>query len=270
MTDLGRLRFSNSGIDCKHASYGPGSSMGRHYHDDTTVVFTIAGSFTHKMRSRSTCLTPTGLLYLPAGETHADDFGPKGAACFITAIDAAWVSQRLPTSDIDTKGPRIDADGYLRGLVLKMYEEFQQPDSLSDLIVEGTFLELLGRLFREKDQTHHDAPSWMRRIKAMLQDSFREPISLRDLARTAGVHPSHLAREFHRIYGLTVGDYIRKLRVNYVAARLTNTGQNQESLTDLSLHAGFSSHAHMCSTFKRAVGMTPSQYKKAHGITSIR
>jgi AraC family transcriptional regulator len=110
----------------------------------------------------------------------------------------------------------------------------------------------------------------MRRIKAMLQDSFREPISLRDLARTAGVHPSHLAREFHRIYGLTVGDYIRKLRVNYVAARLTNTGQNQESLTDLSLHAGFSSHAHMCSTFKRAVGMTPSQYKKAHGITSIR
>jgi len=90
------------------------------------------------------------------------------------------------------------------------------------------------------------------------------------LLKFAGVHPSHVAREFHRIYGMTVGDYIRKLRVEFVADRLIQPHKDTPSLTDLALCAGFSSHAHMAAIFKRVTGMTPTEYRKAHGITSIR
>lgn len=265
-----RFRFQNSGIDCKQALYRAESSMGRHYHGHTTIVFTLSGSFTHTMRSQATTVAPHGLIYVPAGETHADNFGSGGARCFITDVDATWVSKRLAGTSKRAEEPRIASGGYLHSLVLRMYEEFKRPDSLSDLIVEGAFLELLGRWFREGDREHRDAPAWLRSVKTLLQDSFRESISLQNLSQVAGVHSSHVAREFHRVYDLTVGEYIRKLRVEFVAEKLRNPGKEAASLTDLALLAGFSSHAHMSWMFKRATGMTPSQYRKAHEITSIR
>jgi AraC family transcriptional regulator len=278
MTSPGYAQFSNSTIDCRQSQYQAGISLQRHYHDSTWMVFALSGSFALTMRCRETVLAAHSLLYLPAGEVHANVFGSHGAAVFITAIDSAWIGHRLEVINTDADRPRIAPAGYLRGLAAKMYAEFNSPDALSDLIVEGTFLELLGRWFRDGFPQHRDAPAWMRRVKSLLQDSFRDPVSLNDVAQVAGVHPSHGAREFHRIYGMTVGEYIRKLRVEFVAQQLvqplknTNRNKNRDavSLTDLALCAGFSSHAHMAATFKRVTGMTPTDYRKAHGITSIR
>lgn len=221
-------------------------------------------------RSRETTFGPRSLFYLPAGEMHAASFGSHGAGVFVTAVDPRWIGNRLEIVDDDAERPKVAPPGYLRGLALKMYEEFKSPDALSDLIVEGAFLELLGRWFRGGSRQANDAPAWMRRVKAFLQDSFRGPVSLNEVALVAGVHPSHVAREFQRMYGMTVGDYIRKLRVDFVADRLIQPQKEVLSLTDLALGAGFSSHAHMAAMFKRVTGMTPSQYRKAHGITSIR
>lgn len=266
-----KLRFQNSGIDCRRALYRAASSTGLHYHDDTNLVFALTGSFTQTMSSRATVLAPSSLMYVPAGEMHATHFGPRGACCFFVAIDEAWVDKRLETAKIDARGPRIASDGsHLQALALKMYEEFKSPDSLSDLIVEGALLELLGRWFREGSGRHENAPGWLRSVKTLLQDSFRESISLSDLSQAVGVHSSHIAREFHRAYGLTIGEYIRRLRVGLVAEKLRNPGKDGDTLTDLALQAGFSSHAHMSSVFKRMTGMTPLEYKRAHGIASIR
>jgi AraC family transcriptional regulator len=270
MSVPGYSQFSNSTIDCRQSLYQAGASLQRHYHESTWVVLAFSGSFSLTMRSRETILASRSLFYLPAGEMHTNVFGSQGAGVFITAVDPSWIGNRLEIVNADVDCPRIAPPGYLRGLALKMYEEFKSPDALSDLIVEGAFLELLGRWFRGGFDQPSDAPSWMRRVKAFLQDGFRDAISLNDVAQVAGVHPSHVAREFHRIYGMTVGDYIRKLRVEFVAERLIQPHKDTPSLTDLALCAGFSSHAHMAAMFKRVTGMTPTEYRKAHGITSIR
>jgi AraC family transcriptional regulator len=270
MSSPAQFQFSNSTIDCKQSHYQAGVTLQRHYHDSTWVVFAFSGSCALTTRAFQTMLAPTTLLYLPAGEMHANVFGSRGAGVFITSIDPAWIGNRLEITNGDEDRPRIAPIGHLRSLAVKMYEEFKRPDALSDLIVEGAFLELLGRWFREGIHQPRDAPAWMRRVQALLHDSFRDSVSLDHVAQVAGVHPSHVAREFHRIYGMTVGDYVRKLRVEFVAERLVQPHKDTPSLTDLALGAGFSSHAHMASMFKRATGMTPTEYRKAHGITSIR
>jgi len=265
-----KFRFQTSGIECRRAIYRAASSTGRHYHDDTNLVFTISGSLTQSMSSRTTLLTPSALMYVPAGEMHATNFGPGGASCFFVAMNAEWVDKRFDNAKIDGSEPRIiGGASYLQSVVLKMYEEFRQPDELSDVIMEGALLELFGRWFREGKLTSREIPGWLRTVRNLLHDSFRESISLEDLSQTVGVHSSHIAREFHGAYGLTVGEYIRKLRVDFVSAQLRNPNRKQIPLTDLALQAGFSSHAHMSSVFKRVTGMTPSQYQKAHGAISI-
>ena len=261
-----QLQFANSRIDCKQSHYQAGALRQRHYHDSTWVVFTFTGSFALTMRSAESLLTPKSLLYIPAGEAHSNVFGSQGAGVFITAIEPAWIGNRLDIVSAKVEKPRIAPAGSLTGLALKMYHEFRSPDTLSDLIVEGAFLELLGRWFREESQKGRNAPLWLNQVKALLHDSFREPVSLNQAAQVAGVHPSHVAREFRRAYGITIGEYVRKLRVESVAQRLLQPRKDTASLADLALGAGFSSQAHMSAVFKRVIGMTPGEYRKAHGL----
>jgi AraC family transcriptional regulator len=218
------------------------------------------------MRSAENLLTPKGLVYVPAGEAHSNVFGSQGAEVFVIAIDPEWIGNRLDIVSDKAEAPRIDPAGALTGLALKIYREFRSPDTLSDLIVEGTFLELLGRWFRGECPNDRSAPLWLRQVKGLLHDSFRGPLSLDQAAQAAGVHPSHVAREFRRAYGLTIGEYTRKLRVESVAQQLVHTRKNTISLADLALETGFSSQAHMSSVFKRVTGMTPSEYRRAHGL----
>jgi AraC family transcriptional regulator len=260
------LQFSNARIDCTQSHYHAGALRQRHYHDSSWMVFTFAGSFALTMRSVESLLTPKSLLYLPAGEAHSNVFGSQGAGVFITAIDPAWIGSRLQIAGAQAEIPRIAPAGLLTGLALKIYREFRSPDTLSDLIVEGAFLELLGGWLREEFYNNRTVPLWLRQVKQLLHDSFRGPLSLNQVAQAAGVHPSHAAREFHRVYGLTIGEYMRKLRVEFVAQQLLVPGKDFLSLADLALSAGFSSQAHMAAVFKALMGMTTSEYRKAHGL----
>jgi AraC family transcriptional regulator len=261
-----QLQFSNARIDCRQARYQAGALRQRHYHDSAWVVFTLTGSFALTMRSAESLLTPRSLVYVPAGEAHSNVFGSQGAGVFVTAIDPAWIGDRLEVVSAEVENPRIAPAGLLTGLALKIYREFRSPDTLSDLIVEGAFLELLGGWLRQDFHKDRGAPFWLRQVKGLLHDSFREPVSLNQVARAAGVHPSHVAREFRRAYGMTIGEYVRNLRVEFVAERLLCPGKDTVSLTDLALDAGFSSQAHMAAVFHRVMGMPPGQYRKAHGL----
>lgn len=260
------LQFANARIDCRQSNYQAGALRQRHYHENTWVVFTFAGSFSLSMRSAENLLTPKSLVYVPAGEAHSNVFGSQGAEVFVMAIDPAWIGNRLDLLSPETEKPRIAPAGLFTGMALRIYREFKSPDTLSDLIVEGSFLELLGRWMRQDFHKHGSAPPWLRRVKALLHDSFREPLSLNQVAQSAGVHPSHVAREFHRAFGVTIGEYLRTLRVESVAQQLIDNRKNTASLTEMALEAGFSSHAHMTAVFNRVTGMTPSQYRKAHGL----
>jgi len=261
-----QLQFSNASIDCKQAHYHAGALRERHYHDSTWVVFTFNGSCSLNMRATETQLTPKSLVYVPAGEVHSNVFGSQGAKLFVIATDPAWVSNRLDMLSSESEKPRVAPAGLFTGLALRIYREFRRPDTLSDLIVEGSFMELLGRWMRQESHKGRSAPLWLRQIRGLLHDSFREPFSLNQLAQVAGAHPSHVAREFRRAYGMTIGEYMRKLRVESVAQQLAQRSKNTASLADMALDAGFSSQAHMSAVFKRVIGMTPSEYRRAHGL----
>lgn len=263
------LQFELSGTACTQASYAPSSCTGLHYHEDSNLVLVLSGSLKHRMCSRSTALGTSSVLYVPAGELHDTNFGSDGTSCFFIGIDDTWVKGRLDGLDSGSLPPAIMPEGgTLRPLVLKIYQEFVNPDSVSDLIVEGALLELIARWQRQGTGRNRKPPAWLESVRTILHDSFRESLSLNHLAAEVGIHPSHIAREFHNTYRLTIGEYIRQLRIAFVADQLCGP-LIQGSLTQLALLAGFSSHAHMCSVFKRVLGMTPTEYKRVHGNSAI-
>lgn len=93
-----------------------------------------------------------------------------------------------------------------------------------------------------------------------IEEHLREDISLEEIARQA--HSSLFW--FHRVFALLVGDslgeYLRKRRLNCAAVELVTTNQR---IIDIAVKYGFSSHEAFTRAFSAHFGITPSQYRRS-------
>jgi AraC-like DNA-binding protein len=74
----------------------------------------------------------------------------------------------------------------------------------------------------------------------------------RELA--VGVHPVYLASAFRRHYRCSIGEYKRRLRVEFICGEIA---RSDAPLSQVALAAGYSDQAHFSRSFKRFAGMTP-------------
>jgi AraC-like DNA-binding protein len=157
------------------------------------------------------------------------------------------------------EGPAQFDSGSLPWLAMRLYREFRQRDNLTPLAIEGLTLELLVGAARQSAHVlKNGATGWLKKARHFLHQRFHEPFTLGDVAEFSGVHPVSLARAFRRTYRCTVGEYVRKLRIEFACQQLT---ASDASLVEIAFSAGFSEQSHLCRTFKRLTGLTPSEYR---------
>jgi AraC family transcriptional regulator len=83
-------------------------------------------------------------------------------------------------------------------------------------------------------------------------------MELNHLAQTVGIHPVHLAREFRRFFQCTMGEYVRRLRVESACQEIIKA---ELPLSEIALKYGFYDQSHFTNIFKQLTGMTPAHYK---------
>jgi AraC family transcriptional regulator len=103
-------------------------------------------------------------------------------------------------------------------------------------------------------------PIWLGNADETIRAHFTEPLALAEIAKRVKVHPVHLAREYRRYFNCTIGEQIRRLRVEYACEQLTTTDL---SLADIALASGFSDQSHFSVRFKQQIGTAPSHYRQA-------
>lgn len=154
------------------------------------------------------------------------------------------------------EGPRVTvADPTARAWAISLIQELQTRDSGWELIVDGLILVGLGRLTRVAELAAH-RPAWL--DEAI--DLARQQQPLVAIARRIGRHPSHVAREFHRHEGVTVGEFARRCRLE-LAARALREGER--SIGQVALDAGFCDQSHFTNAFRRVFGVTPRRYLRS-------
>ncbi len=104
-----------------------------------------------------------------------------------------------------------------------MYREFLATDDIAPLAMEGVLLEILAESARVIGENGAHAPIWLRRVREALEDSYLLAPSLAELAAIGGVHPVHLSREFRKHYDTTIGEFIRKRRIEHACHLLANS-----------------------------------------------
>ncbi|MDQ1041120.1 DNA-binding LacI/PurR family transcriptional regulator/AraC-like DNA-binding protein/signal transduction histidine kinase [Streptomyces sp. V3I8] len=92
-----------------------------------------------------------------------------------------------------------------------------------------------------------------------LYEHWRRPISRWQVAQAAGVSPDHLGKLFQQRYGLTVWDYLTRLRIRRAADRLRSS---DDSVQSVARAVGFRDRAYFSRVFRRVTGTAPHHYRE--------
>ena len=113
---------------------------------------------------------------------------------------------------------------------------------------------------REQRKTGHsiDYSEKYAEVLFYMQNHISEPISLRTLADICHTERIYFLKRFKAEMGMTPMNYLRNIRINRAKKLLEHSDMN---ITQISAAVGFQTIHHFTSTFKKLVGVSPSEYK---------
>ena len=245
-----------NGFIVTEARYAKGFRVGRHEHSLPGLTFVLDGDFTERFANGEHACDRGTLVVKPPDAAHSDAFGGAGARCLIIEVEP-WRYRALREHAPALDDLVVERGGRFAGLAESVSRELAAPDALTPLAIEALVLDLLVELGRAEVR-RRAAPGWLATLRALLEAEFRRPLALGDVAARVGVHPSHVARVFRRHFGVSLGEYVRRLRVEHVARALTTTST---PLAQVAADAGFADQSHMTRAFSLATGCTPARFR---------
>jgi AraC family transcriptional regulator len=248
-------RIDTAGLRIVETIHAGSTELGRHEHAEPYVCVVLDGGYEQRSHAAFEC-APGSVVLHPEGHAHANRFHDAGARCVNIQASGEWLA--------DGTFARLVADyrhlqlepGMLP--IARLARELEHVDGAAPLAIAAAALDLLASLVRLP--VPREPLRWIDRvIEAIEADLSRTP-SLAELGTLANVHPAHLARAFRRARGETVGDYLRRRRLEQADRALT---VGDEALHEIALAAGFYDQSHFTRAFRHRFGQTPLQRRRA-------
>jgi len=238
-------------------TFFPGSFATKpHPHPEAHLGLVLTGQYTEVVRGKAEQCVPGIIRYLPANEPHSLRLTSSGRSLFIRIQPC--VVERL--KDYTLFEPRAgDMLGNTVPLSRQLYQEFRDADQASALAVECLVLELLIQNNRGRKLPSCKASPALMRARDVLHECNHGKLGLQQIATEIGMHPVHLSREFHRVFGRTLSDYARCLKLRRAQVLLANPNT---PLSEISQLCGFHDQSHFSRCFKKYLGVTPLSYRK--------
>lgn len=101
----------------------------------------------------------------------------------------------------------------------------------------------------------------LRRAKDAMDRDWAGPLDLDAVAAHAGYSRYHFVRAFKAAYGQTPGQYLTRRRVERAEEMLRTANL---SVTEICTLVGFTSLGSFSARFKKATGMSPTEYRARH------
>jgi AraC family transcriptional regulator len=238
----------------------PNSALPIHSHQLANICFVLKGSFAESFsRSAYHCNTRS-IMLKPPGEPHRNRYGDRGAHCLIIEIKKSLLGASPDLSRLFGSVSHLQMSSTTVA-PNQMLRELRIMDTASALSIEGLAFELMGEMLRQTQRRGgRMEPAYLHAASEFLHDNFSKPIRLRDIAKAAGVHPSHLAKLFRRFHHCSVGEYLRLFRLRWALRALSST---RSPIAQIALAAGFCDQAHLSNVCKRVTGMSPTRVRAA-------
>lgn len=157
-------------------------------------------------------------------------------------------------------------DSHIQGVTMMLLEECQKKGSNNQLYLDSLANVLAVNLIRNHGTTKSILPIYqgglspyqLSQVFDYIDAHLDQNLKLEDLAQLLDLSQFHFSRLFKQSIGLSPHQYLIEQRIDKAKQLLKKTNQ---SILDIALECGFSSHSHLSKQFRRVTGMTPKAYR---------
>jgi AraC family transcriptional regulator len=241
--------------------------VGLHLGQPTRVEVKVDGVVVEKI------FQPGDVALIPAGMKYSIRF--EGESEFVMiSLDAGLMSRASVTvhGEDSTQLPMMwcHRDAFISETIQNIRMAVEQPRQIDRAYAETLANSLAVHLVRNFDQDsgHHAnrkpgglSRAQLERTVEFIRNTPYRDISLRTMAAAAGLSAFHFARMFKLSTGLSPHQFVLKRRLEIGTVMLTTTGH---AISDIASDLGFADQSHFTMHFKRAHGIAPAAYRRAH------
>lgn len=230
--------------------HAPNASIPKHHHPTPYLCYSIAGRYLEQSHQESV-VSPGRVLYRQGGYEHANRFSREFGLCLnLEFLDPDSFENThglsLPKHEMDQKA----ATNFMP-LTLSIYQ------ALPLDVLEIQCYEAATAQFSHWNSSGNLV--WVQQVMDYLNDLPQENVSLKVLSEEFQLHPNYIVRKFKAVTGLTMSQYLLKVKLERAAHRMFNTS---EHFGHIAYDAGFYDQSHFNRCFKQQFGVVPKQFRE--------
>lgn len=252
-----------------------------HWHEEAEILFVTEGELELVINDISIFAKKGSVILIPPNLLHAayqdkNQIGSFSAIVFHPDFissrnhDKIQREQLLPFFDnnfISSYAMNLtDPDSEIvHYLIDKLCEAYEKCPLYSELKIKGYLFQLLFHLLQNERKYNMKSPSAYlneerkQTIISYIENNYQNPVSLQDLAAAVNLSKEQFCRFFKQAFRATPVNYLNQYRINRSIDLLCKSSL---PIIDIAVSVGFDSSNYFSIAFKKATGMTPSQFRK--------
>jgi AraC family transcriptional regulator len=228
-------------------------NQGLHYHENPHICFLFQGEDIESRNNFSYRRKTGDIYFYYAGETHASVSRTGISKNTNIEFSESFLEKYAVSESRIDRAVKDNIDA--RFLILKMQQEMLIGDRCSRPAIQTLLLNLI----HGGDHSYHQSPpKWVRLLTDLLNEKWNQPVTLQELSTATDVHPVTISKYFRKYFSCTLGEYLRKLKIDKSIPLIKNT---RMSLTEIALHCGFADQSHFTRNFRQMTGFSPKEFR---------
>lgn len=240
-------------------------------HGDIELNFVYSGALRYFMGGRFVEVgAGTFAVLWGALPRHVFELHPHTEVMYVRVPLSTLLRYDLPSSFvrklvggdvlIDAQGSSWDAELTRRWVADRASRDFASLRAC-ELEIEARLRRLAARRQQRvaPRSPEHKARRQAEQVTAFLAENYKDDISTTDIGEAVGLHPNYAMTLFRRECGMSIWQYLIRLRLSQAQLMLLTT---DKAVLAIALESGFGSLARFYAAFTRECGISPGEFRK--------
>lgn len=246
-----------------------------HSHQYNEIYFLQSGKCNVYIDNETYCLEDGSVLFIPAFKEHTFIYpftqDIKRTVLYISTEQLNWYFNKDFKDEINNlfinKHLQLSRKSFsnLSNIFEKIQFEKYSLDNMSELLTKTFFFELIIYLIRCQRYTHNINQKTnlsnitIGEIVNFIENNYSRQLTLPEIAAQFGISESSLTKKIKIFTNMTFKEYLTKTRIEEAKSLLISS---EKSITEIAYECGYNNSNFFGDVFKKAVGMSPSSYRK--------
>lgn len=230
-----------------------------HFHKNYEIAYVISGKVLFSVNDRMETLSEGEYAFCLSNEIHSIKT-LEGSRVWVGVFSEDFVHEFKKRV-----GNKIGTDFKFRcreSVQRFLSENLIRTDLDNVLLIKSCLYALCSEYLENVELTERDGRRGMLMsdIVEYIEENYKKPITLKDVAAHLGYDYCYLSKAFNRLFSMPFNDYVNTFRTDNAMALLSS---GQMSVTEIALESGFQSIRSFNNVFKKQTNMTPAEFRKS-------